>query len=284
MRLKLLSEGTAASELGDITILKNSLADQLAKALSSIGFRKPNVRPAENPTDDAIVYIEAGQNALTPQSQIIMITIEDDDRVRIQIPSDISRSGKKNLADILGTDDFFVTGSVGEAIARMKDIKSKADQLMSTGGLRGSMSSGHIGESEEPVADYMVGKLQVNSIQHKRWLGENIEPFLDANIPDLVVLSVDVYETVPRGGWLSEAIVTWAHRDTVSHKELKRQLTALFQPEDVLDFIATRFKLLGMASTVEEFLGIFDADYGRVDSLTAKINKMADKLETRMAS
>lgn len=146
MRLRLLSEGTAASELGDITKLKNSLADQLVIALQRLGFRKPSMKPAENPTDDAIVYIEAGQNALTIESQTIMVTIEDDDRVRIQVPSDISRSGKKNLADILGIEDFFITGSVGEAIARLKDIKSRADELIQSSGLRGSLSSGHIGE------------------------------------------------------------------------------------------------------------------------------------------
>jgi hypothetical protein len=146
MRLRLLSEGTAATELGDITKLKNSLAEQLVIALKRIGFREPSMKPAENPTDDAMVYVEAGQNALTMESQTIMITIEDDDRVRIQIPSDISRTGKKNLADILGIDDFFVTGSVGEAIARLKDIKNKADQLIKNNGLRGSLSAGHIGE------------------------------------------------------------------------------------------------------------------------------------------
>ena len=151
MRLNLLSEGTAASELGDITKLKNSLAEQLLVALERIGFRKPNMKPAEDPSDDAIVYIDAGQNALTIESQTIMVTIEDDDRVRIQIPSDISRSGKKNLADILGIDDFFVTGSVGEAIARLKDIKSKADKLIQGKGLRGSLSAGHIGESERDL-------------------------------------------------------------------------------------------------------------------------------------
>ena len=149
MRLNLLTEGTAASDLGDITRLKNALAEQLLIALERIGFRKPNMKPAESPTDDAIVYIEAGQNALTAESQTIMVTIEDDDRVRIQIPSDISRSGKKNLADILGIDDFFITGSAGEAIARLKDIKSKADQLIQNNGLRGSLSSGHIGEGVE---------------------------------------------------------------------------------------------------------------------------------------
>ncbi len=107
MRLNLLSEGVVASELGDVTKLKNALANQLLIALEHLGFRKPNMKPAENPTDDAIVYIEAGQNALTRESQIIMVTIEDDDSVRIQIPSDISRSGKKNLAEILKIDDFF---------------------------------------------------------------------------------------------------------------------------------------------------------------------------------
>lgn len=147
MQLRLLSEGTASSELGDVTRLKNSLADQLVGVLERIGFRKPSMKPAEDPTDDAIVYIEAGQNALTPQSQIIMVTIEDDDRVRIQIPSDISQSGKKSLADILGIDDFFVTSSVGEAIARLKNIKKKADQIMSRKELRGSISAGHIGEN-----------------------------------------------------------------------------------------------------------------------------------------
>lgn len=146
MRLQSLSEGTVSAELGDIAQLKNSLADQLAKVLLTIGFRKPNVRPAEGPTDDAIVYVEAGQNALTPKSQIIMVTIEDDDHIRIQIPSDISKSGNKNLADILDIDDFFITGSVGEAIARLKNIKSKADQIASKNDLRGSLSAGHIGE------------------------------------------------------------------------------------------------------------------------------------------
>ena len=146
MRLRLLSEGTAATELGDITKLKNTLAEQLVTALHKIGFRKPNMKPAESPTDDAIVYVEAGQNALTIESQIIMVTIEDDDRVRIQIPSDISRTGKKNLAEILQIDDFFITGSVGEAIARLKGIKAKADEFIQHGGLRGSLSSGHIGE------------------------------------------------------------------------------------------------------------------------------------------
>jgi hypothetical protein len=282
MRLRLLSEGTAAAELGDITKLKNTLANQLASALRDIGFREPDVRPAENPRDDAIIYIEAGQNALTPDSQTIMITIEDDDRVRIQIPSDISRSGKRNLADILGIDDFFITGSVGEAIARLKDIKSKADQLMSNHGLRGSISAGHIGESEEPVADYMIGKLQVNSIQPERWLNDNLETFLNANAPDLIVLAIDIYEANPRSGWLSEAYVTWAHRDTVNPKSLKQQLEALFKSEDSFDFIATKYKLLGMASTVEEFLGIYDADYGRVPRLTTKINQMADRFEARM--
>jgi hypothetical protein len=147
MRLNLLSEGIVASELGDITKLKNVLADKLVIALEHLGFRKPNMKPAEDPTDDAIVYIEAGQNALTRESQTIMVTIEDDDNVRIQIPSDISRSGKKNLAEILKIDDFFTTGSVGEAIARLKAIKSKADRLIQNNGLRGSLSAGHIGEN-----------------------------------------------------------------------------------------------------------------------------------------
>jgi hypothetical protein len=149
----MLTEGIAASELGNIAILKNSLADKLVSALRALGFRKPSMKPAESPTDDAIVYIEAGQNALTPESQTIMVTIEDDDRVRIQIPSDISQTGKNSLAGILGIEDFFVTGSLGEAIARLKDIKSKADQLIQNSNLRGSLSAGHIGESEDSVAD-----------------------------------------------------------------------------------------------------------------------------------
>jgi hypothetical protein len=285
MQLHLLSEGTAASELGDITKLKNSLAEQLAVALQHIGFREPDIRPAENPRDDAIVYVEAGKNALTPASQTIMITIEDDDRVRIQIPSDISRSGKKNLADILNIDDFFITGSVGEAIARLKDIKGKADQLMADQGLRGSLSTGHIGESEEPVADYMIGQFKINSIKPAGWLGPNLESFLNDRIPDLIVLETETYNNpFPRTGWSSDSTVTWAHRDTINPKQLKQQLITLFGPEDVFDFAATKFKLLGMASTVEEFLGIFDADYGRVDRLTAKINKMADKFEAGIAS
>jgi hypothetical protein len=148
MRLTLLSEGTASSELGDVTALKNSLASKLAVALQRMGFRKPDTKLAESPTDDAIVYIEAGRNAIVPHSQIIMVTIEDDDRVRIQIPSDISRTGKKNLADALGIEDFFVTGSIGEAIARLKDIKNRADNLIRQQGVRGSLSAGHIGESD----------------------------------------------------------------------------------------------------------------------------------------
>jgi len=146
MKLRLLTEGIAASELGNVAMVKNSLADKLMSALRSLGFRKPSMKPAENPTDDAIVYIEAGQNALTPESQTIMVTIEDDDRVRIQVPSDINRTGKTSLAGILGIEDFFITGSLGEAIARLKDIKSKADQLIQNSNLRGSLSSGHIGE------------------------------------------------------------------------------------------------------------------------------------------
>jgi hypothetical protein len=146
MRLQQLSEGTIATELGDVLELRNSLAQKLAVALQSIGFRKPNIRPAESSTNDAIVYIEAGQNALTPESQTIMVTIEDDDRIRIQIPSGMGQIGKKNLADILGIDDFYITGSIGEAIARLKNIKSKADRLMSDKGLQDSISSGHIGE------------------------------------------------------------------------------------------------------------------------------------------
>jgi len=148
MRLQLLSEGIAASELGNATAIKNSLADKLAKALRVLGFRRPNMKPAENPTDDSIVYIEAGQNALTPESQIIMVAIEDDDRIRIQIPSDITKTGKSSLAEILGIEDFFTVGSLGEVIARLKDIKRRADQQIQNSGLRGSLSSGHIGESE----------------------------------------------------------------------------------------------------------------------------------------
>lgn len=146
MRLRQLSEGTTATELGDVLQLKNSLAQKLANALQSIGFRKPNIRPAESSIDDAIIYLEAGQNALTPESQVIMVTIEDDDRIRIQIPSGMGQVGKKNLADILGVEDFYVTGSLGEAIARLKNIKSKADKLISDQGLQGSLSAGHIGE------------------------------------------------------------------------------------------------------------------------------------------
>ena len=147
MQLRQLSEGTTAAELGDVLKLKNTLAERLSKALTEIGFRKPNVRPAESSTDDAIVYLEAGQNALTSASQVIMITIEDDDRIRIQIPSGMGQLGKKNLADILGVNDFYTTGSLAEAVARLKNIKSKADKIMSTQGLPGSLSSGHIGES-----------------------------------------------------------------------------------------------------------------------------------------
>jgi hypothetical protein len=149
MKLRLLFEGTASSELGDIIILKNSLANKLATVLQHIGFRKPNIRPAENSRDDAIVYVEVGHNALTTTSQIIMVTIEDDDRIRIQIPSDINKSGKKNLAEILGIDDFFVVGSVNEAIARLKNIKNKADQVIANKDLRGSFSTGRIGENED---------------------------------------------------------------------------------------------------------------------------------------
>jgi hypothetical protein len=284
MKLLLLSEGTAASEMGDITKLKNSLASQLVIALKHIGFRKPNMKPAEDPADDAIVYIEAGQNALTRDSQTIMITIEDDDRVRIQIPSDISGSGKKNLAGILGIDDFFITASVGEAIARLRNIKEKADQLISNKGLRGSVSAGHIGESEEPVVDYMIGTFKINSIKPESWLDSNLERFLNDKVPDLIILEISTCDNPwTRTGWLSDATVTWAHRDTMSPKQLKQHLITLFGPEDVFDFAATKYKLLGMASTVEEFLGIYDSVYGR-PLWTAKINKMADRLEAKMHS
>ncbi|MCK9557755.1 MAG: hypothetical protein M0R50_06910 [Candidatus Cloacimonetes bacterium] len=282
MKLRLLSEGTAASELGDITRLKNSLAEQLMIALAKIGFRKPNMKPAENPTDDAIVYVEAGQNALTSESQTIMVTIEDDDRVRIQIPSDIDKTGKKNLASILNIDDFYTTSSTGEAIARLRSIKEKADRLIQHKGLRGSVSSGHIGESEEPVVDYMIGKFKINSIKPESWLGPNLERFLNDRIPDLIVLEIATCDNPwLRTGWLSDATVTWAHRDTMSSKQLKQQLTTLFGPEDVFDFAATKYKLLGMASTVEEFLGIYDSVYGR-PLWTDKINKMADRFEARI--
>jgi hypothetical protein len=283
MRLQLLSEGIAASELGNVAMVKNSLADKLMVVLRDIGFRKPTMKPAEDPTDDSIVYIEAGQNALTPESQIIMITIEDDDRVRIQIPSDITQTGKPSLAGILGINDFFITASLGEAIARLKDIKNKADRLIQNTNLRGSLSSGHIGESEEPVADYMIGTFKINSTKPASWLRPHLESFLNDRIPDLIVLEIEAFENPwLRTGWLSDAAVTWAYRDTMSPKQLKQHFITLFGPEDAFDFAASKFKLLGMASTVGEFLGIYDADYGRVDRLTAKINNMADKFEARM--
>jgi hypothetical protein len=281
----MLTEGVAASELGNIAILKNSLADKLVSALRALGFRKPSMKPAESPTDDAIVYIEAGQNALTPESQTIMVTIEDDDRVRIQIPSDISQTGKSSLAGILGIEDFFVTGSLGEAIARLKVIKSKADQLIQNSNLRGSLSSGHIGESEEPVADYMVGKFKINSTRPASWVKSHLESFLSNRVRDLIVLELEAFDkSFLRSGWLSDTVVTWAHRDTMSPKQLKQHLITSFGPADAFDFAASSFKLLGMASNIEEFFGIFDADYGRVDRLTAKINTMADRLEERMRS
>lgn len=149
MRLHVLSEGTAASELGDIAKFRNSLAQRILLALDDIGFRKPNLKPSEGPSDDVIIYIEAGKNAILSGSQIIMIAVEDDDRIRIQIPSDISGVGKKTLADILGIDDFYTVGSAGEAIARLKSIKNKIDALINKNGLRGTISTGHIGESQE---------------------------------------------------------------------------------------------------------------------------------------
>jgi hypothetical protein len=279
MRLHLLSEGIVASELGDVTKLKNSLANQLMIALERLGFRKPNMKPAENPTDDAIVYIEAGQNALTRESQTIVVTIEDDDSVRIQIPSDISRSGKKNLAEILGIDDFFITGSVGEAIARLKAIKRKADHLIQKSGLRGSLSSGHIGESEEPPAvDYTVGEFQVNSTKNGRFLSSQLERFLNAKMPNLIVLRQSVWEPRAQTGWLSCATVIYMCRGTTS---LKQQLKELFAQEDYFDFIPTRYKTIGIASTVEEFLGLY-GHYELSPTWTNIINNMADKFEAGM--
>ena len=116
-----MSEGDLTRERGDIINTKNRIATELAKVLPTIGFRTPDVRPAGSVVDDAVVYVEAGNNNLISKSQVIMITIEDTDRVRLQIPS-----GQGNLADLLNIDDFYVVGSVGEAIARLKHIVIKA--------------------------------------------------------------------------------------------------------------------------------------------------------------
>jgi hypothetical protein len=149
MRLSSLVEGVTASGRGNIVSIKNSLAKDLARNLPSLGFREPEIRPAETVTDDAMIYVEAGNNNLMPNSQIIVITIEDDDRIRIQLPSGTSRTQGEHLADILDIDDFYVVGSLGEAIARLRNIKHKADLLgVQNGDQRSDLTVGNIGESE----------------------------------------------------------------------------------------------------------------------------------------
>ena len=93
--------------------------------LPSLGLREPTITAAEKPGDAASVYVEAGKNQLTPDSQVIRITICNSENISIQIPS----GGDGLLADMLGVDGFYVVGSLGEAIARLKYIIAKANDF-----------------------------------------------------------------------------------------------------------------------------------------------------------
>ena len=96
----------------------------MAAAIPSLGYREPTVK-TDSPDGDASIYIEAGQNELTPKSQVIKITVRSADMIDILVPS----GHPEQLAELAGVDGFYVVGSLGEAIARLRYIMDKSREI-----------------------------------------------------------------------------------------------------------------------------------------------------------
>ena len=131
MRLTLLTEGTFT------VATNNALARKLADAIPSLGFREPTLKPADSPEDDATIYIEAGQNELIQKSQVIKVTVRSDEMIDILIPS----GHPEQLADLIGSEGFYVVGSLGEAVARLRYVMDKLKGISS-----GNLTAGNINE------------------------------------------------------------------------------------------------------------------------------------------
>jgi hypothetical protein len=134
MRLAIINEDSSGGNHS------NSLAHKLSSEIENLGFRTPTINLADNESDDAILYVEAGRNIIDHESRIIMIRVFSDDNIQLQLPL--------QLSELLGTGDYFKTASAAETIARLTHIRSLIMKKMSSMGHRSDIVSGNIPENE----------------------------------------------------------------------------------------------------------------------------------------
>ncbi len=136
MKLSILVEGDVTAANASIVSIKNKLAQLLAAETTKMGYRDAKLSPAEQASDDAILYLEVGNNHLFTDSQVVMIRVIADDDLQIQLPD--------SLSSALQISDYQKVGAAAEAIAILKQIQSKIHKSLVDMGHRPNANVGRI--------------------------------------------------------------------------------------------------------------------------------------------
>ena len=134
-----LFEGEVSTARRRIVDVKNEVAKEILAQLRKIGLRRPKSEFAEEGSDDAIIYIEAGNNHLIPSTQTVMIRVVTDIDIQIQLPH--------QLAQLITMSDFFQAETVAETMSVIKRIASGIRAEITAKGYGPNITVGSIGEN-----------------------------------------------------------------------------------------------------------------------------------------
>jgi hypothetical protein len=122
MRLNLLyTESDVTAARGDILNTVNDLATQIAqqvgpKAGGGLGFPPPQVDTTTDPSNPALVYIEAGRNVIEPSPQTITVTIYSDDDISIEMPALLTRR--------LNVHDYYHLRTLADVVKALTKVRT----------------------------------------------------------------------------------------------------------------------------------------------------------------